>query len=139
MKYLAIDYGTKRIGLAVSDGSGTIVRTYGVVKNTPAVWDELKKIIKDEEIEAIVVGLSLSSSVSENTNDFIARLTLETMLPIEMVNEDFSSFEAHGRQGKESLAARKTSAPEKPDNLDARAAAVILERYLDKKQKKSNL
>ena len=58
------------------------------------------------------------------------------MLPVETMNESFSSVEAHGRKGKEQTAARATKAPAKPTDLDARAAAVILQRYLDKNTKR---
>ncbi len=136
MKYLGIDFGTKRIGLAVTDESGTIVRTLDVVKNSPKVIEEIGKIINTEGVESIVVGDSTGSSVAEEIEDFISRLTFSTSLPVDRMNEAFTSFEAHGRLGKEMNNARSAKAPTKPDNLDSRAAAIILERYLMKKNGK---
>ena len=140
MKYLCIDYGTKRVGLALSDESGTLARPFAVIVNDKKLIAEIAGIVSKEGIESIVVGYSQSNAggdnkVNETIQDFVASLTLETMLPIEMMNEAFTSYEAHGRKGKESLDARKTKAPAKPADLDARAAAIILERYLEKKKK----
>ena len=72
----------------------------------------------------------------EDIEELIGQLTLTTFLPVETITEAFSSMEAHGKRGKEQMAARATRAPQKPDDLDARAAAVILQRFLDTKSKK---
>ncbi len=132
MRYLGIDYGTKRVGVAVSDDSGTIARPLVTLAAGPKLLPELEKIIAAEKPGAIVVGISDGNPVQAEIGDFIAELTLRTMLPIETMTEAFTSYEAHGRQGKESKAARATKMPAKPANLDARAAAFILERYLEK-------
>jgi len=138
MKYLGIDFGTKRIGLAVSDESGMIVRPYSIVKNDKQALLNIISVIQKEGIGSLVVGESRNESGDNNDlqkdiNEFIGVLTLETFLPIERISEAFSSYEAHGRQGKESKNARKEKMG-KTENLDARAACVILERYLSKKK-----
>ena len=140
MKYLGIDYGTKRVGLAASDESGTLARPFAVILNDKKLIAEIAGIVAKEGIESIVVGYSQSNDggdnkVNEAIQDFVASLTLETMLPIDMMNEAFTSYEAHGRKGKESNDARQMKAPTKPADLDARAAAIILERFLEKKKK----
>jgi len=136
MKYLGIDYGTKRTGIAVSDESGSLARPVCVLKTSPGLLDEVQEIIGREGAEAIVIGNSEGNKVQGAINEFIAVLTLTTMLPVETMNEAFTSVEAHGRQGKEQMSARKGAAPKKPDDLDARAAAVILQRFLDKHSRK---
>jgi putative Holliday junction resolvase len=136
MKYLGIDYGTKRVGIAVSDDSATLARPFGVLKNTGALISELEGIIAKEDIEGIVVGNSEGNKVQEGINELIGQLTITTFLPVELMNESFSSVEAHGRMGKEQMSARMNKAQKKPDDLDARAAAVILQRYLDGNSKK---
>ena len=136
MKYLGIDFGTKRVGLAVSDSSGSLARPFGVLKNSPKLFDEVDSVIAIEGIEFIVIGHSAGNPVQRDIDEFLAQITLMSMLPVEMMNESFSSVEAHGRKGKEVTAARATKAPAKPDDLDARAAAVILQRFLDKNSKK---
>ena len=138
MKYLGIDYGTKRIGLAITDESGIIVRPHSLVKNTKDALFEIAEIVKKEEVGCIVVGESKNekgeaNEVEREISEFIGVLTLETFLPIERVSEAFSSYEAHGRQGKEQNDARKMKIL-KTENLDEKAACIILERFLSKKK-----
>lgn len=134
MKYLGIDYGTKRVGLALSDETGTIARPFLVLKNTPNLISDIEKIIQSEQVSAIVIGGSEGNKIDSEINEFIGQLSLVTLLPIEKITEAFTSYEAHDREGKESRNDRQTKKPEKPDNLDARAAAIILERFLNKKK-----
>ncbi len=136
MKYLGIDYGTKRIGIAVSDSDGMLARPVAVVKNMTGFLDEIEGIIAREGVEGIVVGSSEGNKVQRDIEELIGQLTLTTFLPVETITEAFSSMEAHGKKGKEQMAARATKAPTKPADLDARAAAVILQRYLDTNSKK---
>ena len=136
MKYLGIDYGTKRVGIAVSDTGGTLARPVAVLKNTGSLLSDLEGIIAKESIESIVVGSSEGNKVQGDITELIGQLTITTFLPVDTITEAFSSMEAHGSKGKERTAARMTKAPEKPSDLDARAAAVILQRYLDKNSKK---
>lgn len=136
MKYLGIDYGTKRVGIAVSDSDGTLARPVAVLKNTSGLLSELESIIAKENIESIVVGSSEGNKVQRDIDELIGQLTITTFLPVDTITEAFSSMEAHGSKGKERMAARATKAPTKPADLDARAAAVILQRYLDSKSKK---
>ena len=136
MKYLGIDFGTKRVGVAVSDESGSLARPLSVLKNDASLYNELDSVIAKEGIGAIVVGSSVGNKVQRDIEEFIGQITLSTFLPVEMMTEAFTSVEAHGRKGKEQTAARATKAPAKPADLDARAAAVILQRYLDTNSKK---
>ncbi len=136
MKYLGIDYGSKNIGLAISDDAGRIAFPKVVLKNDTKALITLQKLIKDEGVESIVVGASLNQSGEENSihesaKTFAQRIKESLSLPVEFEREHFSSFEAHTRQGKERFSDRKTKI-EKTINIDARAAAIILQRYLDK-------
>ena len=136
MKYLGIDFGTKRVGVAVSDSDGTLARPLSVIKNDSKLFDELDTVIAREGIACIVIGNSAGNPVQRAIDEFIGQITLTSMLPVEMMTEAFTSHEAHGRKGKEQTAARITKAPQKPADLDARAAAVILQRYLDTHSKR---
>ena len=136
MKYIGIDFGTKRVGIALSDDSGTLARPSGVLKNTSSLISELEGMIAKEGVDSIVIRSSEGNKVQNDINELVGQLTLTTMLPVELMNESFSSVEAHGRKGKEQMAARATRAPQKPTDLDARAAAVILQRFLDKQSNK---
>ena len=137
MKYLGIDFGTKRVGFAVSDSGGTLARPLSVAKNDSKLMYEFDKVVAGEGIECIVIGNSAGNPVQRDIEEFIGQITLTSMLPVEMMTEAFTSAEAHGRKGKESTNARMTKAPTKPDDLDARAAAVILQRYLDTHSKRA--
>ena len=117
MKYLGIDFGTKRVGLAVSDESGSLARPLGVLKNDSSLFDEVDSVIAREGIESIVIGNSAGNAVQRQIDEFLAQITLTSMLPVETMNESFSSVEAHGRKGKEQTAARATKAPAKPPAL----------------------
>ena len=135
MKYLGIDYGTKRIGLSLSDEEGLLARPFRVLNNSEKVAQEIKNLVESEAVDTIVVGKSLNqdgeaNALEKEIQEFIGTLTMATFLPIERVNESFSSFEAHGREGKESRSARQ-SKKAKATDLDAKAAAVILQRFLD--------
>ena len=136
MKYLGIDYGTKRVGIAVSDTGGTLARPVAVMLNNSSLLSEIESVIAKEGVESIVVGSSEGNKVQRDIEELIGQLTLTTFLPVDTVTEAFSSAEAHGSKGKERMAARAVKAPTKPADLDARAAAVILQRYLDSKSKK---
>jgi len=136
MKYLGIDYGTKRVGIAVSDEGGMLARPVAVLKNDSSLVSEIESLVALEGIESIVVGTSEGNKVQADITELIGTLTLATFLPVDTITEAFSSVEAHGRKGKEQTSARATKAPAKPSDLDARAAAVILQRYLDTNSKK---
>ncbi len=137
MKYLGVDFGTKRVGVAVSDESGTLARPVAVFKNDGALLSEIEGIVAREGIGCIVVGESVGNPVQRDIDEFVAQITLATMLPVETVTEAFTSAEAHPREGKERNAARANKAPAKPGDLDARAAAVILQRFLDKNSRRA--
>ncbi len=93
-------------------------------------------MVAKDGVECIVVGNSAGNPVQREIDEFIAQITLTMMLPIETMTEAFTSYEAHERKGTEGNAARATRAPQKPFDLDARAAAVILQRFLDTQSRK---
>ena len=136
MKYLGIDYGSKRVGIALSDEGGSLARPVAVLKNGPGFFQELQDVIVREGVQCIVIGASHGNKIQADINELTAQISISMMLPVEHMNEAFTSVEAHGSKGKERNAARATRAPQKPDDLDARAAAVILQRFLDKQSRK---
>lgn len=138
MKFLGIDFGTKRLGVAISDENATFAFPKTVLQNDEKLISNLGAIIQNEKIESIVIGESLNeqglaNKVNQDIKNFIEVLDREFSLPIEKEKEFFSSFEAHGRLGKESMNDRKTKI-EKGSDLDSKAAAIILQRYLDKRK-----
>jgi putative holliday junction resolvase len=126
MKYLGIDYGTKRIGIAISDDAGEFAFPKGIIKADSAVQD-IVRMCDEEQVKGIVIGESIASNELENevqsaVRQFGKRLTDAVGYPVSFEREDFSSVEAHRYQ---------TGAGRRDDS----AAAIILQRFLDKRKK----
>ena len=126
MRTLAIDYGTKRIGLALSDEGGTLATPHQVLEvNSPRqAIDEILQLILLEDVEQIVVGLPLTpsgrhGSQAEETDAFVVELRAATDLPVDTYDERFTTRLAARRAGAGG------DAPE-----DAVAAAYLLTDYL---------
>lgn len=126
---LAIDYGEKRIGLAISDENARFALPYEMIenKNLKFVVDEIKKIIGREEINKIVAGLprSLKSEKVDNKNldKFVASLSEKTGLEVILFDERMSSKAAD----KFKMKGDKRESGWR----DKVAAAIILQDYLD--------
>jgi putative holliday junction resolvase len=126
MRYLGIDYGTKKVGLALSDEAGQFAFPHSILKNDRGLFEAIQKVCEDEKVEALVIGHSLTQHGEENnvvgaTNMFTEKLASVLSLPVHKQNELFSSVEAHRYQIK------------KGDRDDS-AAAIILQRFLDAKK-----
>lgn len=137
MKHLGIDYGSKRVGIAISDDGGTLAFPYKILKNDMTLLDSLHNICGEENISAIVIGEShdlsgVPNKIMGSIEEFKRNLEAELDLPISFQKEFMTTVEARGRAGKEVNNARKV-AKEKVSAADASAAALILQRYLDKK------
>ena len=103
MKVLALDYGSARTGVAVSDPTGTLARPVGVVArvNEPAGFDELVALVRDEEPDLVVVGLPLTlrgehGDQARETAAFVERLRAAIEARVEMWDERFTSVLAGG-------------------------------------------
>ncbi len=136
MRFLGVDYGTKRVGLALSDENGTLAFPFTIISNTKNLIEEEGDIIKKENIGEVVVGESRDEANKENkiqtaVEKFILELEKQFSLKVHKEKEFFSSFEAHSRMGKESNNARKDKFA-KTEDLDSKAAAIILQRFLDR-------
>lgn len=123
MRFLGIDYGGKRIGLAVSDEGGTIAFPRETIANMKGVVGAIQKIVADENIGFVVVGDTQSyggipNPITLKVKDFVEDLKKVLDVPIA------SSWEAGS-----SIEANRYAPDDRHD--DASAAAVILQRYLD--------
>ncbi|MCA9352402.1 Holliday junction resolvase RuvX [Patescibacteria group bacterium] len=141
MKYLGIDYGTKRIGVAVSNKEGTLAFPHSILANTPNVIDEIHTIIQSESIDGIIVGDSLNTDGSPNqlgtdVEKFATHLTESTGCSVQFQDERFSSIAAQAHlYGKGNIANEhwtETNNAKKRDHHDAQAATIILQRFLDR-------
>jgi len=135
MKYLGIDYGTKRIGLAVSDESGMFAFPKEILANGKQALEKILDLVKSESIGKIVVGNSLDTSgqrnlVMEDVDAFVEELHKLTGLPVDLHDERFSSIAARAMDLEKPKASLRNSAA-RMDHIDDRAAAIMLQRYLD--------
>lgn len=127
MRYLCLDYGLKRIGVAVSDEDGRIAFPAGVIIHH-AVSVVLKKIaerIKKENIGTIVVGLPVGLDGNETDQTKI------TQLFITLLRKTFPIFIETENEMLTSRMAIASGA--RNDHIDASSAAIILQSYLDKR------
>ena len=138
-----MDVGRSRIGLAISDPSQTLARplTTLVVKADTALDRVVQAIAElaaeDDGLERVVVGLPLrlNGEPNEQTRHverFVAALKTRTSLPIEVEDERLTSREAESR-----LAVRERDWRKRKAQLDAAAAAIILQDYLDRRQQQA--
>lgn len=142
---LAIDYGKKRLGLALSDEFCVTSRPYATWTRINRRRDlaRLRELIRKERVRRVVVGLPLHldgrpSEMSEEARSFAERVGKALGLPVEMVDERLSSWEANEtlneiRSGKRARRRSLTDGAAKSDtSLDDIAAAIILRDYLDR-------
>ena len=123
MKVLALDYGSARTGVAVSDPTGTVARPLGVVERaaSEAGIARLVELVREEEVERIVVGLPITlrgehGAQAEETERFVELLRAAVDLPVESFDERFTT--------------KLAEAGETRAEQDAVAAAHLLSSYL---------
>jgi putative Holliday junction resolvase len=127
MRYLGLDYGTRRIGVAVSDERGEFAFPKESIPNDGSALDRLQVIVKRDEVGVIVIGDTRATNAAENpitkeAEEFSKSIAAHLRLPVHTVWEAWSSVEA------------ARFAPKGKEHDDAAAAAIILQRYLSTKQ-----
>jgi putative Holliday junction resolvase len=124
---LGIDWGQKKIGLAVAEPEISIASAFGVIENNEQVFDKIKTIVDDNDVDMIVIGKSPHLSQLDNVKlieEFGNTCCDYTNVAIIFAPEMFSTREAHTNlksAGKKNIQA----------NDDAEAARIILQQYLD--------
>jgi putative holliday junction resolvase len=133
MRVIALDIGEKRIGVAVSDASGTIASPVSVLDAKRVLGDgrELVELVRDYEAELVVIGLPLSLDGTEGPQATAVRVAGERLagflsVPIAYADERLSSVEASRSLGQAGVSDR-----EKRGSIDMIAAAIFLQTYLD--------
>jgi len=133
MRYLAIDYGDKRTGLAICDHDETIASPLTVIQGQKDLLKKIADVVQTEGVEAIVLGLPLNMDDSQGPQarlvfKFADKLKEHLHIPIHFQDERLSTFSA-----EEKLAAADFTRGKKKKRLDAVAAAEILEAFLEQK------
>jgi putative holliday junction resolvase len=127
MRYLCIDFGTKWIGIALSDEEGSIAFPHAVWKNSKTLADDLAALAKEKRVGTFVVGESRdlanrANPIMERILPFSQMLEKKCGVPVLFHPEVYSSQEAKHVQ-------------EDPEMEDASAAAITLQSYLDSRKR----
>lgn len=146
MKSIGIDYGSKRVGVAVSDADGRVAFARGVWANDAELLARVVHFVAEEGVGVIVVGESVDFSGEENViaaavREFAAALEAQTGVQVVFVDERLTSVQARTRPAEgrprgevsrvRTLGRADASAQKR---VDAHAAALILQTYLDKQR-----
>jgi len=140
MRYLAIDYGLKRVGVALCDANETIVsplcHVQAEASGRQKLFEQFRRMVQEHQVEAIVVGLPLNMDNSEGdqaklTRKFADELALAVNLPVHLQDERLSSAAAN-----EKLALSGLSRKKQRQKRDMLAACDILEEFLQRERQK---
>ena len=132
-RVLGIDYGERRIGLALSDPLGIIAKPLKVIdrKTTPDYKSEIIEIIDEKEVVEIIVGLPITmkgdySEQTKTVQKFIDEISGICNIPVTEIDERFSSIAA-----KKALYEQGVKTGHEKGRVDETAAAIILQEFLD--------
>lgn len=156
-RLMALDVGEVRIGVAVCDAMGIIASPYTtihVTRDEKRTWDEIQRLIEETDAEGLIVGLPISMDGQIHgqgvwVQAFVARLQEHITIPVTFWDERLSTVEAQrllsqrgwnekSRPGRRSQSGRRPQRPQRRQRgqeLDALAATVILQDYLDSAQR----
>ena len=132
-RYLAIDHGSKRIGLALSDPMKIIAKPFRTITydSLDDFFSILFKIIKEEEVESIILGFPIGMNGQETIQtkhvlEFQKKIKLKINIPILLQDERLSSLSA-----EKSLIEQKIKTGYNKSQIDKTAAAIFLQQFLD--------
>ncbi len=124
MRYLGIDFGSKKIGLALSDETGSMAFPHSVIKSDAQFLKTIVTLIEKEGVGEVVIGHSLGrdgkpNNIHSQVEELVTDITLHTGVPVHLQPEHYTTQEALLWQDKNEL-------------TDASAAAIILNSFLTK-------
>ena len=132
-RVMALDLGSVRIGVAISDPTRTIAQSYGVVKRKSREEDfaRYQQILAEQQVTLLVVGLPTTSEGGDSDTavwirNYMAEFSQQCDIPVEFWDESFTTVRA-----EESLRQRGKRGKKARQQVDAVAAAFILQSYLD--------
>ncbi|MEN6386187.1 MAG: Holliday junction resolvase RuvX [Phycisphaerales bacterium] len=136
MRFLCVDLGDKRTGLAICDGDEILASPLKVIEGQKNLHDEILKTAKEHQVEGFVFGLPLNMDGTENdrtaiTRKFAQDIKIRTNLPLFFQDERLSTFSAGNKLSQTGLTHKK-----KKNRIDAIAAAEILRNFLEKRKTK---
>ncbi|HEX8914859.1 MAG TPA: Holliday junction resolvase RuvX [Humisphaera sp.] len=138
MRTLAIDYGTRRVGLALSDEGGRFATPLDVlfITTSQQATDEVLKVVAKEGVQRLLVGLPLNMDDSVGgqarlTMDWARDVAARAGLPLVFVDERLSSFEVEQHLADRKRGGERLTRQMKKERLDALVAAGLLQAFLD--------
>lgn len=131
-RILAIDFGVKRIGLALCDPLKTFAYPFATIQNNDSVYKELQKIVYEQEVDKVILGNPLRedgqvSRMLKPIMEFKAKLEKDLAIEVILVDESYSSSTA---QERIIASVPKKSKRKEKGLVDRNAAAVFLQEYL---------
>ncbi len=132
-RYLAIDYGTKRIGLALSDPLFTFAYSFKTILNDKNLWKELEKIITEKSVKEIILGMPVredgqKAALENEILKFKEHIQNKFKIKVVLRDEQYTSVLAK-RKIMESV--KKKSKRKNKALIDSSSAAILLQEYLD--------
>lgn len=124
MYILGIDFGTKKLGVAILEDSSEITSPLPLVKNDQYLWQSLGKIVTDYRIQQVVIGLPSYEDTAKKVKKFAEELQQQFSLTVSYMNEDNTSIGI-----KKNLRTQKQQ-----QNLDSYSAVAILEQWLSERK-----
>lgn len=121
---MGLDFGTKKVGIALTDERGMMAFPHGVLPNDERLLERVLALIDERGVDEVIVGHSRNKDGGDNPvqakiNEFILNLTLDRPIPVHLESEIYSTQEAIRIQGRNEL-------------TDAAAATIILNSYLSR-------
>jgi len=136
-RILAVDYGKKRVGLALSDPTGTLATGLPTLVRRPKepLPDAIRRLVEQHEVSRVLVGLPLDSDgasgeSAREVERFAAALRERLSIPVTLVDERFSTVRAYGLLRERGVRAKAGKA-----EVDRVAAALLLQDWLDAQAK----
>ncbi|PYK96806.1 MAG: Holliday junction resolvase RuvX [Verrucomicrobia bacterium] len=133
MRVLAIDHGTKRMGIAISDELGMIAQPLEFIPAEPFAefLERLKEILREKQVELVLVGVPRNMNGSYGpaalkVQEFVAVLKDAIAIPIKTLDERLTSVQAHRFLTETEVRGRR-----RKEKVDKSAAAILLQSYLD--------
>lgn len=122
MRKMGLDFGTKKVGVALTDERGVMAFPHGVIRNDDRLLERILALVDEKGVDAIVVGHSKNKDGGDNPvqakiYEFIENITLDRPIPVHLEPEIYSTQEAIRIQGRNA-------------QTDAAAATIILNSYL---------
>lgn len=138
MRYLGLDLGSRTLGVAISDPTGLIASSYTIIRHNEEydrLLDEVDSIVKDKKIDEIVLGLpkNMNNTIGpkgELSYKFKEKLETKLNIPVHLIDERLTT-----KQATDLLISNDTSRKKRKKVIDSVAATIILQSYLDKKEK----